>query len=633
MIKFVHFNGTLKDWNENLNNGVYNGSIVYACVWDNDQPSYKIYAGISDILGPHKETVKYLYEIPSEKEWKQTIESVKSIVNQLTTINKDITDLKETTLELDSSIKEVKESIKILNSDETTEGSIKYQIIEALEKHKFTAEDFAKLVDKDSNVKVDVVDSSIKLTVDAANKAKITVGDVNPDDYQFEVDPGHGDYYVKEEIITEKLGAEPRRTAYIYIDEKWHVLDGNVDATNVFFKDGVNRTAAIGCLAGSDEIKNEGKNFNLKELLEYYLVQEIYPTDVKTVKAVAKADNYSISLQKPNALSTYMNNTNNLAEVGTAYTFKGISLVEKATHNGKDSYTSTQSKITGMKFGAASSLDGDVDLNKTSDESNIVTANATYTNNFANGVIKIELRNKNGFNGINNSSNAIYNNLNNEQTLSLPSQNGTILEGTNKLSLSWTNTASVSRTISGENVKALGPWYYASNKGKVDSEHVVSVEEVEWTQTSEATSATYSPTEFTVTGVYALYTNGGKVSLTATPGFKTTDCKYAEDCTKIPVYNYYSETTKTFYIQFGAIEIGFTKTHELYFPKSSENAFNISAYAFNPSSKEYDAIIIYNKVDEVKTINGMEYYVYKANDEAKDKGQGANEIKIQISKQ
>jgi hypothetical protein len=29
----------------------------------------------------------------------------------------------------------------------------------------------------------------------------------------------------------------------------------------------------------------------------------------------------------------------------------------------------------------------------------------------------------------------------------------------------------------------------------------------------------------------------------------------------------------------------------------------------------------------------MEYYVYKANDEAKDKGQGANEIKIQISKQ
>jgi hypothetical protein len=36
MIKFVHFNGTLKDWNETLNNGVYNGSIVYACVWDND---------------------------------------------------------------------------------------------------------------------------------------------------------------------------------------------------------------------------------------------------------------------------------------------------------------------------------------------------------------------------------------------------------------------------------------------------------------------------------------------------------------------------------------------------------------------------------------------------------------------
>jgi hypothetical protein len=36
-----------------------------------------------------------------------------------------------------------------------------------------------------------------------------------------------------------------------------------------------------------------------------------------------------------------MDNTNNLAEVGTNYTFNGISLTEKATHNGKYSYTST----------------------------------------------------------------------------------------------------------------------------------------------------------------------------------------------------------------------------------------------------------------------------------------------------
>lgn len=626
MIKFVRFNGTLKEWNDKLSNNAYNDSIVYACVWNNGQPSYKIYAGISDHLGPNKETVKYLYDIPSAQEWEKTIESVNNIVKQLTNINKDINYLKETTQLLDSSIKNINEVIEILNSDETVEGSIQYQIIKALEKYKITADDFAKLIDKDSNVKVEVVDSSIKLTVDSVNKAKITTGNVDPDEYTFEEDPAHGDYYVKEEVITEKLGAEPRRTAYIYIDNKWHVLDGNVDATNVFFKDGVDRTAAIGCLSASDEIKNEGKNFNLKELLEYYLVQEIYPANISYTTAIAKADNYSIKLEKPKSLSSYMNSTSTLAEVGTNYTFNGVSLSEKATHDGKNTYTSTKSTITGMKFGAAPSLDSEVDPNKTSDESEVVIATAAYTENFTDAQINIELSNKGGFTNIENATNSI-NNLTEAQTLSLSAQTGTIIEGTNKLSLSWNNNANVSRELTGDAAKQLGPWYYASNKGNIDASHKVQVNAVKWTQTSQAIPVTYSTTEFAVTGVYALYTNGGKVSLTPTK--PDSGCVYADNYIQLPLYNYYSETTKTFYIQFGAIPQDQTKFFELYFPKSSKHTFTItSAYAYNTNNGKYDATTPFSKADDIKMIEGKEFLIYRC----KELGQGANEVEIKIKK-
>jgi hypothetical protein len=122
-------------------------------------------------------------------------------------------------------------------------------------------------------------------------------------------------------------------------DEIWQALDGNVDATNVFFKDGIDRTAAIGVLPATTdgEIENEGKAMNLKELLEYYLVEEMYPT-VTATPGVASVPSYAISLNKPTALSTYMSSTTSLVEVGTEFTFNGISLNENATHNGKGSY-------------------------------------------------------------------------------------------------------------------------------------------------------------------------------------------------------------------------------------------------------------------------------------------------------
>lgn len=128
--------------------------------------------------------------------------------------------------------------------------------------------------------------------------AHIDISTCNPEDYYqaYEIIPAHGDYYIKEEYVVFKnkitnefvksddqnaipdKTVEPRRTAYIFNsslnngDGAWQALDGNVNATNVYFKDGVSRTAAIGKWKEENEEKVEGLGLNLKELLEYYLL-------------------------------------------------------------------------------------------------------------------------------------------------------------------------------------------------------------------------------------------------------------------------------------------------------------------------------------------------------------------------
>lgn len=130
------------------------------------------------------------------------------------------------------------------------------------------------------------------------SSAHIDISTCNPEDYYqaYGIIPAHGDYYIKEEYVVFKnkttnefvksdvqnaepdKTVDPRRTAYIFNSSlnngegAWQALDGNVDATNVYFKDGVSRTAAIGKWKEENEEKVEGLGMNLKELLEYYLL-------------------------------------------------------------------------------------------------------------------------------------------------------------------------------------------------------------------------------------------------------------------------------------------------------------------------------------------------------------------------
>ena len=492
-----------------------------------------------------------------------------------------------------SALHKIEHTLNILLDGAPIDTSIGKMIQDALDGYELTAENFVNLVDSsNSNVKVSILDSSIVLTAPGSH-ANITVGTVSPEESGLA--PSHGDYYVKEEVITEKLGVEPRRTAYIYNadDEIWQALDGNVDATNVFFKNGVNRTAAIGVLpaTANGEIENEGKAMNLKELLEYYLVEEMYPT-VLASTGIANVSKYAITLDKPNDLTTYMDHTDKLVEVGTKYTFasKGFSIKESATHDGKSTYTSNKSTITGMNFGAATTVGGEVDTNKTTAEAGPITTTASYNDNFDEATATVTLTNNRGFTGISTSTNTV---IVNGQTLTLPTATGIVVEGENKLTLSWSSDASVTRDITKDKTIPAMEYYYASNKGNTSTNKIAKTSTVSWVDNNPTVTVSDKTTTFSVNAVYPYYSNGIEQTVAETVGSFTTQSITIKEggvtktvnAKKLALYNYKSAVAKTTYVGFGLAGVEAGEQPKIFYIPNSANVTSIVGNAYN-SNKE-----------------------------------------------
>ena len=492
-----------------------------------------------------------------------------------------------------SALHKIEHTLNILLDGAPIDTSIGKMIQDALDGYELTAENFVNLVDSsNSNVKVSILDSSIVLTAPGSH-ANITVGTVSPEESGLA--PSHGDYYVKEEVITEKLGVEPRRTAYIYNadDEIWQALDGNVDATNVFFKNGVNRTAAIGVLpaTANGEIENEGKAMNLKELLEYYLVEEMYPT-VLASTGIANVSKYAITLDKPNDLTTYMDHTDKLVEVGTKYTFasKGFSIKESATHDGKSTYTSNKSTITGMNFGAATTVGGEVDTNKTTAEAGPITTTASYNDNFDEATATVTLTNNRGFTGISTSTNTV---IVNGQTLTLPTATGIVVEGENKLTLSWSSDASVTRDITKDKTIPAMEYYYASNKGNTSTNKIAKTSTVSWVDNNPTVTVSDKTTTFSVNAVYPYYSNGIEQTVAETVGSFTTQSITIKEggvtktvnAKKLALYNYKSAVAKTTYVGFGLAGVEAGEQPKIFYIPNSANVTSLVGNAYN-SNKE-----------------------------------------------
>lgn len=433
--------------------------------------------------------------------------------------------------------------------------------------------------------------------------------------------PSHGDYYIREEVITEKLGAEPRRTAYIFdstVEEngKWVVLDGNVDATNVFFKDGIDRTAAIGVLPATigGKIENEGKAMNLKELLEYYLVQETYP-NVTATTASANASSYSIALSKPNNISTYMSSTASLVEVGTQITFNGIDLVENASHNGKTTYTSSISEIKGMAFGATTSFPGEVSTNIKNASAGPITTSASYVNNFDSAMATISLTKNSGFDGITTTTNSAGID---GSTLSLSSATGTIVEGENKLTLNWSSDASVNRTITKDETIPAMEYYYASNKGNTSTNKKASTATVSWVDNNPTATVANTSSSITITGVYPIYANASIGAASGTDESFVWHNWSMEPKEKLPL-RCVSDTTGNLYFYVGNNSGGdASKKLGVYIPKQLKiqvSSTNIQVpdvdAQHNYTSDSFGLIsgVLYETIDT--SINSVPYTLYE----------------------
>lgn len=92
--------------------------------------------------------------------------------------------------------------------------------------------------------------------------------------------PKKGDIAVIERIIG-GVGDKATMTAYMYDGEKWCALDGNYDASNVYFDSDLTYTATIGALklaSGKSSDVYEAKGKSLEEVIKRLMAETIAPT-------------------------------------------------------------------------------------------------------------------------------------------------------------------------------------------------------------------------------------------------------------------------------------------------------------------------------------------------------------------
>lgn len=513
---------------------------------------------------------------------------------------------------------------------------------------------FARVYDPEKNKTTQFIwANGIEYNLGAgSSNAKIDVSTADPSVYFEGKTPSHGDYYVKEEYVSDNVNVEPKRTAYIFdstLDNyagDWVALDGNVNATNVYFPEGFLRTKAWGTQGDRTEIKSDDiQGKNLKEVLEFYLVEELWPS-VSATTGTASATTYAISINKPGSIASYMNKSATLAFVDTVYTFNGMSIDSSASHNGPASINGTKSTISGMANGSTIDLNIDVNPNLKSVERGPLTATAEYTTNFNDASITAVL-DVSGFTGID----AVTKNVGVEQgdTLVFSSDSGTIVEGNNTITLSWVTDASVSRTLTpvgDDNIPAM-TYYYASNKGNVNNAHAAQTNAVEWSNVANATKPTYTTTSFTVKGVYGIFTNGVKNTKSSAGGigesnanFKWSDNNTYHDqestsanYTKWDLWD--NSSNRTMYINVGNFSGDDSGNQPIVFiPKklglsietgSSHKVATASIAAGVVSG--FGASSLYFAAAEDVTLDGVEYKMYKIVGEF-----GATCLKVELKK-
>ena len=264
-------------------------------------------------------------------------------------------------------------------------------------------------------------------------------------------------------------------TAYYYDGTKWVAFTGNVNAENVWFPDGVQRTAGWGTKLATtnNTVTTECKNKNLKQLLEYYLVTTLWPSNVTTSQTAAPiftATDGTITCDDDTEYLLVPNTDTN-----PTVTFTYTALDSKSMS--KTSPYSVYSTISGMTYGYKESESGNRIANTSV---NSTPKSITYTISSASGSIQVGKLGKNGAIDSNYSGTTVTVSDTQDKatwTYTVPAKeltdNGSITAisgGTYFKSqrATWKYNDSKVTTITPNNI---GPLYYCNNKLEVDLDH------------------------------------------------------------------------------------------------------------------------------------------------------------------
>lgn len=335
-------------------------------------------------------------------------------------------------------------------------------------------------------------------------------------------------------------------TGFVYQNKRWEALAGSVNAENVWFPNGINRTELWGVKAKTNDVQTECAGNNLKTLLEYYLVKPSFPT-VTTSYANTSIPTWNISYASAPELKVYTTNayttqaTNNATvEVGTQYYVPSLSCnFEISATQGTDSLTTGAAKtfaigpasLTGINYGFWSS---DAIKNGTATKDTRIlpsnntltfngttyttgtnsyisnntskTATATYTYTKSVGTIKLT---GSGF-GLSTLTSS------NAATATITAQTLTVQEGDNSLSVSCSNNNYWSVAYTNNTIPASNTVYIASNQYETtaDGANKSAQTAAKIVGTDGTKKATYTlGTVFKITGVYPVYVNDVKQTI------------------------------------------------------------------------------------------------------------------------
>lgn len=610
--------------------------------------------------------------------------------------------------------------VKILNGGEETEGSVRYIVEKAIKNLKFDANKFYEIVDHTkSNVDVSVVegtDTSLLVLTAPGTDLVVKTGTDTPENEwpkhleKPEVEgvvveqpsdiwpaPQKGYYYIQttpvigtndeylsssDAITKNRANAEKgtedyqdykvdsHKTAFIYDGEKWMALDGNVSADNVYFQDGIQRTAQWGVKDATKDgaIAREGINYNLKEYLEYMLLEEIYPPCSVSQGECPTPAAYTLSIGRPSDLSTYFYEVNSIddlasatknastttfTEVGKKYGFKMEPITQTITYNDNIEYINgTASKITGMTYGSADALDGEKHISITSKESNKPVCYFTYSDNFSNeeasqniASATLNFQRTKGFTGMQNSAETIEGLNQTNATISISSDIvslGTIIEGTNSASLVHSCTAYASRSIDADrttNLSKIDTTYIISNKGNVSKDNTKSTEAKTWSNANSNANIANATKNISIIGVYPFFTNGVEdKSYKSANEFAQlvtiSDNEETRKTKKLNLKNYTTKTTFDYYINFWKHDEGESTPLEFYVPASTAYKFDIKFTGLNGSSYDTDNGAadlqdLFQKQAQEISIDGVDvkYIVYRLS----TGNQGAQSVRVRIT--